>query len=318
VTNHWFYVGGHGPGNYTRIQDAINQTADGDTVYVLHDSSPYYETIQITHSIHLLGENPATTTIISPRFYAVYIKADAATLEGFTLFIAHKYPGVYVDSNSTTITNNIIISAGGIEIYFVSNTTISHNTIQGNESGINLCSSDKTRIENNTMMNQDLGVYTFKSPQTVITHNTFNANYQAISLVESIDSQVIGNAISHSLGSGIFFDEAYYNNPIIGNTITGCNEGIYLWVSSTVNIKDNILTNNRCAIDIDQSNYNLITRNTFISNTMNAHFGNCTVNRWLLNYWDRPRLLPYPIRGSTLYGKPWWNLDWRPAFTPPI
>ena len=28
------YVGGSGPGNYTRIQDAINDSSDGDTVYV--------------------------------------------------------------------------------------------------------------------------------------------------------------------------------------------------------------------------------------------------------------------------------------------
>ena len=30
----WLYVGGSGPGNYTRIQDAINDSSDGDTVFV--------------------------------------------------------------------------------------------------------------------------------------------------------------------------------------------------------------------------------------------------------------------------------------------
>ena len=28
------YVGGSGPGNYTKIQDAINNAIDGDTIYV--------------------------------------------------------------------------------------------------------------------------------------------------------------------------------------------------------------------------------------------------------------------------------------------
>ena len=28
------YVGGSGPGNYTKIQDAIDNTSDGDTVFV--------------------------------------------------------------------------------------------------------------------------------------------------------------------------------------------------------------------------------------------------------------------------------------------
>ena len=30
----WFYVGGSGPGNYTDIQDAIDNASDGDTVFV--------------------------------------------------------------------------------------------------------------------------------------------------------------------------------------------------------------------------------------------------------------------------------------------
>ena len=32
------YVGGTGEGNYTKIQDAIDNASDGDTVYVFDDS----------------------------------------------------------------------------------------------------------------------------------------------------------------------------------------------------------------------------------------------------------------------------------------
>ena len=59
----WLYVGGSGPGNYTRIQDAIDNACDGDTVFVYDDSSPYYEKIFIDKSIHVLGENKNTTVI---------------------------------------------------------------------------------------------------------------------------------------------------------------------------------------------------------------------------------------------------------------
>ncbi len=31
----WLYVGGSGPGNYTKIQDAIDNASDGDSVFVL-------------------------------------------------------------------------------------------------------------------------------------------------------------------------------------------------------------------------------------------------------------------------------------------
>ena len=37
------YVGGSGEGNYTKIQDAIDDASDGDTVFVFNDSSPYIE-----------------------------------------------------------------------------------------------------------------------------------------------------------------------------------------------------------------------------------------------------------------------------------
>ena len=40
------YVGGSGPNNYTKIQDAINAAVNGNTVYVYDDSAPYYENIR--------------------------------------------------------------------------------------------------------------------------------------------------------------------------------------------------------------------------------------------------------------------------------
>ena len=45
VSGNTLYVGGSGPGNYTRIQDAIDNASDGDTVFVYDDSSPYFEII---------------------------------------------------------------------------------------------------------------------------------------------------------------------------------------------------------------------------------------------------------------------------------
>lgn len=57
------YVGGSGPGNYTKIQDAINNSSNGDTVFVYDESSPYYENIVINKSMKLEGENKETTVI---------------------------------------------------------------------------------------------------------------------------------------------------------------------------------------------------------------------------------------------------------------
>jgi len=56
-SGHWLYVGGSGPGNYTRIQDAIDNASSGDTVFVYDESSPYNESIWINKSVKVLGEN---------------------------------------------------------------------------------------------------------------------------------------------------------------------------------------------------------------------------------------------------------------------
>jgi len=41
------YVGGSGFGNYSTIQDAVDNASSGDTVYVYDDSSPYIENVVV-------------------------------------------------------------------------------------------------------------------------------------------------------------------------------------------------------------------------------------------------------------------------------
>ena len=86
---HWLYVGGSGPGNYSRIQDAINDSTDGDTVFVYDESSPYYQNILIDKSIRVIGEDKNTTTIIGTGTGdyngSVLISANKAFFGGFTI-----------------------------------------------------------------------------------------------------------------------------------------------------------------------------------------------------------------------------------------
>ena len=80
------YVGGSGPGNYTKIQDAIDEASDGDTVFVYDDSSPYYEKLVVDKSINLIGEDKYTTIIDGRNSgVVVQITADRVNISEFEI-----------------------------------------------------------------------------------------------------------------------------------------------------------------------------------------------------------------------------------------
>ena len=78
------YVGGNGPGNYSRIQDAVNDASDGDIVFVYNGT--YYENIIIDKTINLTGEIKEET-IIDGLYNGniVHISSEKVTLQNFTI-----------------------------------------------------------------------------------------------------------------------------------------------------------------------------------------------------------------------------------------
>ena len=81
------YVGGSGSGNYSTIQEAIDDAVSGDTVFVFDYSSPYQENIRINKQIFVIGENRDTTEIsgISGQDHAVRISSKNSEINGFTI-----------------------------------------------------------------------------------------------------------------------------------------------------------------------------------------------------------------------------------------
>ena len=104
------YVGGSGPDNYTKIQDAIDNATDGDTVFVYDDSSPYNDSFSVDKSITLQGEN-INTTIIHGR---CSISSNFVIISGF-MFQIWEIPGMNIEGFSNNIIENCIFnrSSGG-------------------------------------------------------------------------------------------------------------------------------------------------------------------------------------------------------------
>lgn len=114
-----FFVGGDEPGNYSKIQDAIDNASDGDTVFVYNGS--YGECLIINKSITVIGEDRNNTVIDGTHHQnnTVCIRdADRIYFSGFTIQNSGKWRGLEVHSSYNNISNNIVSpNTESIEFY---------------------------------------------------------------------------------------------------------------------------------------------------------------------------------------------------------
>ena len=157
VRGNTLYVGGSGPGNYTKIQDAIDNASDGDTVFVYNEGSPYYERLVIDMSINLIGEDRDNTVIDgSGNGDVINVTADWVNISRFTIrhgyYLGYDgYDGIEINSNNNSIReNNILYVLVGIEINLNYN-IITDNNISYSRYGIFLFSSSRNTIKNNNL-----------------------------------------------------------------------------------------------------------------------------------------------------------------------
>ena len=266
------YVGGTGPNNYTRIQDAIDNASDGDTVFVYDESSPYYENVTINKSIILLGEDKNSTIINAIDYYpVVIISAEGVKISGFTI-TKGRYYGIEVCSDFVTIFDNIIDSNS----YFGEGITIasSHNNVSYNsfyQNGLAISSnSNQNLVYNNTVNNKPLVYYENKSDLII-----GGDNGQIILL--SCNNIFIKNQTISKAGIGIYLSNTY-SCFISNNTISDNWRGICLFDSSYNNtISDNNLTNNHNIEIYGSSNDNIISNNNINSSFsgINIIFESC-------------------------------------------
>ena len=352
---HTLYVGGSGPNNYSKIQDAIDNASDGDTVFVYDDSSPYYENIKVNKSINLIGENRNNTIIDGGESgNVVNVTADWVNITGFTLqYSANNWydVGIEMHSNCTKIFgNNIWNNNRGIYLFYSSKNKISDNKIYFNKyDGIFLWHSSNNNISgNNIYSNNQEGIALWKgSNNTVVSDNNISSNGAGIVLLASGNNKILDNRILDNKYEGIWLHYLSYNNKISGNDIlndtcgiglcslfnifSGNNissnnhTGIFLDCSLYNKIYGNNITNNGVGIELSTSFANDIYHNNFIENDLHAFFIESFLNRWNENYWDNwigigPKIIVGKI--WIIHYKyffvfiPWLNFDWHPLTEP--
>jgi parallel beta-helix repeat protein len=293
------YVGGSGPENYTKIQDAIDNASDGDTVFVFNGT--YVENFEVNKSINLIGENKNTTTIVgiekSGEPYAILFKKPGKiNISGFTIRSEDwNTRCITIYSHYNRVYNNILTC----------NYTCDVIKVDGNHN----------IIENNTILSVEGILVT--SEYTLISGNTILANDVAITLlgITAKRNTVIGNFIKGASSLGIYTPHSDYNT-ISFNVISDCDGGILLWSAEHNTVAYNNLTSNKNSISLWNSKFNSIENNNFIDNVYGAGFTMCFLTRWDGNYWNKPRDQPYIIWGRIILFAPWINIDFRPAQEP--
>lgn len=135
------YVGGNGSGNYSTIQDAIDQANEGDTIFVYNGT--YNEHLTIDKQINLTGEDPEITIIDGSYEYdadIVYITGNHVVIQGFTIEHTDPYSNciISVDCSHNTISGCSFLNNDGTAIMLLrsSDNIISHCTIADSRTGI--------------------------------------------------------------------------------------------------------------------------------------------------------------------------------------
>ncbi len=345
------YVGGSGPNNYTKIQDAIDNASDGDTVFVYSGWYDVDKWIYINKSIRLIGEDKENTIIYSS---GIDIVVSEVYVSGFTI---QNGSGITIDSYSSEVANNNIILGnifksnesfygfGGVMIINSNYNTVSNNSFFS--CGLMLetfniddaANSHHNFVYNNTVNDKPLAYFEDTSDKviddagqviligcnniTVENLEIFNT-ISGVQLLDSINCFIVSNVFSNNYLGGISLLNSS-NNTISGNIILNGGFGAMLFVSEYNLISGNSFENNEINILFFNTSCNHISNNNFkyshYLRKLKSIFSFDSDNKWTGNFWNRPRLPPVLIWGFKTISSPWsmWrslDVDWRPALRP--
>jgi trimeric autotransporter adhesin len=224
------YVGGIGPGNYSKIQEAINDSIPGGMIYVYNDSSPYEEHLVIQKSISLIGEDSRSTEIngssLDNSLDTIQVIADDVVIRNFHLC---DNKGYYYQA-SVKVSGDFL--------------SLSNCIVSGNEwIGVSLVSASFCMITDCEFYDNLMAVNLVGSDDNIIQNCSFSRNAEAIVLTQSSDQNQIRHcSCNRSSFSGIHIQQS------IGNSVSDClcqnGYGITLSYAPQTTMRNNTLENN--------------------------------------------------------------------------
>ena len=276
------------PENYTRIQWAINNASQGDTITV--KAGTYNESVVVNKTVSILGEN-RDTTIIDSKGTLFEVRADGVIISGFTLQNGYAGVWLYNAKNCTVSKNNIKNTAYGIKLDYAENSKIIDNNINNNQwFSIVLDHSGNSTLQRNSIVGNRYNLRVDGDSlsdfiNTIDTSNSVNGKpvyylinqrdrtidsftFPKIGYIAFVNSTniTVKNLDLTQSGQGILF--AHTKNSRISNLTTTSNwNGIEINAGSNITVIGNNANNNfDFGMKFEHSGDSVVTQNNANNN----------------------------------------------------
>ena len=306
---------------YKTIQEAIDLSSEGDTIYVFGGN--YEETLLISKKLNIWGSIDGIPSVIDTREdkrYTVTITADYVEFQDFTLCDAGEHKSspigalIAVQADNVIIEGNYLNDTASYGIYldgqgdgsvivgnhfnntkcgiYISNSdtvdVISNYISNCTEYGMQISGSTNSRLYDNTVETSQIGVKVVSSTAVNITNNTIKeTEYAGLHIEDSTGSLVKYNTFENNVGDAFYL--AASNSQIYDNIFDKNQRGITLAGFSS-NIYNNTFSNQTASgiYALSTSDANILYKNRFQDNGKSAE--DLGDNTWYYqeegNYWS--------------------------------
>ena len=326
----WWYVGGVGPGNFSTIQDAVNASYDGDTIFVFNASSPYYGPVVIGKRLHIIGQDRNTTivSVTSAAYDTFKIQSDDVILEGFWirnvgLLRSGENCIINEHSNNLTIRDNIITGGFvGINIgdyqYHTRNIVVDSNIVSDCNTAMSLFESSNDVITSNKVFGNDYSIMLRSCSPVLFEKNAITENTHGMSMSAVRSATIARNRIeNNSQGLSIYgwYDYNQNDNIIIENNTITNNTGVGIALSKVLAItiqRNNLSWNTDRALTISIGKQVSVLQNNILEKKSRFNYFDLLPSRnqvrFSENYWGdlhRPIKVIVGTWGKAIWGNYW-------------
>ena len=239
------------PSDYLTVFEAVKNAGDGDLIIVKRGTfeGPINQTLIISKTISIIGENPETTKLVfhpewitqmifsTPlSYYANPIKIEANNIRISGLTITSDGGEISATGNETKITGNILrasTSLQGSYQLFAENTLIGASVV---------CRGTNASISKNKVINGMIGSDSGWNDKIFANTVTGCIGIGGTSTSELVYGNMVRDG-GDEYWAGISI--ASIGTTVVNNTVTNCSQGMSMDWGSNNTVRGNFLTNNR-------------------------------------------------------------------------